>query len=472
MAEQQTSQVIVVDLDHTLICTDLFYESLVRSIKLSPLKTFLALFLVFKGRHLLKRKLADMVTIDATILPYNALVINYIKKWKDAGSKIVLASAADSRYVEAVAQHLGLFDEFFGSHQSNLKGTEKLRHLKSRFAQEEMTYIGDSFADLRLWEAGLKAVVVNPSRALRNTLNSRGISYEELSTPSSFLKALFKACRIHQWVKNLLILLPIVAAGRFSDAASWLHSILAIGAFSFLASSVYIINDITDLESDRKHPTKSKRPFASGNLSVSYALLLLPGLIGASLALASFLPRDFYLIMSLYFGLNLMYSFKLKRLVAIDVIALASMYSLRVMAGGIATGITVSQWLLAFCVTFFFGLAVLKRFTEVAKLLSNRISGRGYVREDKYTLLGLGIAGSLLSSLVFILYIRSDTVTQVYSNPEALWVIALLLLYWVSRIWLLAGRGMVDEDPVLFAVKDRVTYVVAVSVLAVLYAAH
>jgi 4-hydroxybenzoate polyprenyltransferase len=287
--------------------------------------------------------------------------------------------------------------------------------------------------------------------------------------------------RVRQWVKNLLVFLPTLLAYRFLDPAPVLNSTLAFLSFSFGASAVYVLNDLLDLEADRDHPEKRNRPFASGRLSLRVGYALIPLLLLASLALAYPLPRRFLLALAAYFAVTSLYSFFLKQIALVDILLLASLYTLRIMAGSAATGIVVSEWLLAFSMFLFLSLAAVKRYVELLRLRQRindensegpaRVKRRGYFAADLELIVQMGLASGYIAVLVLALYISSDTVTQLYGHPRVLWFVCPLLLYWVSRIWLLAHRGVLQEDPLSFAVNDRITWVVAGASASVLLVA-
>jgi len=284
------------------------------------------------------------------------------------------------------------------------------------------------------------------------------------------MKAFFSAIRIHHWLKNSLIFVPIITAHNLS----WLTfkpALLAFMSFSFLASAVYLLNDLYDLEADKQHPTKRNRALASGKLSKKHAILSLPFLLAASFAWAWTLPQEFLIILGCYLVLNIAYSWKLKRIFVLDVILLAGLYVIRILAGGKATAIPVSSWLLMFSTFFFFSLAMMKRFIEIKRMGTklDQIKNRPYRLQDLPAITSVGIANASLSCLLFALYLNSEKVRVLYSHPQRLWLVAMVLLYWTSRVWILANRNEIDDDPVLFAIKDRVTWILAVVVCGILW---
>ena len=475
------SKVLVVDLDNTLIKTDLLFEGFLQFLKQRPLKFPNLLRAVFLGsanargangggRARLKQFLVEQIEFRPDMLPYSEEVLHKIKLEKRDGARVVLASASHQSWVSAVADHVDLFHEAHGtSLELNLKGKNKLELIRQRFPLEKTTYIGDSSADLPIWRAVSGSVVVNPSRPLTRLLQSNRVVFEALESKTPLLRSLLKAIRIHQWAKNILLFVPLVMAHRVFEFEGWAKAVVGFFAFSFLASGVYILNDLLDLQADRAHPKKRHRPFASGALSISTGLLLLPFFIALSALLCFQLPIAFGLALLGYLMLNLGYSFRLKKTHSLDVVLLACMYSIRIFAGGLATGIVVSDWLLAFSTFFFFGLAVLKRFTEVAKMVARRsVSGRGYLADDKQTLLVLGIGSSMLSTVILTLYLNSPQVTALYSHPQHLWLVLPVFLFWITRLWIQANRNEVDSDPVVHALSDKVSYLAVGAVFLVL----
>lgn len=294
-------------------------------------------------------------------------------------------------------------------------------------------------------------------------------------SPPGTLRSLNRALRTYQWAKNLLLFVPMLMAHRIFEAEIWLDAVLGVLAFSLCASFGYVANDLVDREADREHPTKRHRPFASGALSTAFGLGLAPVLLGVAFGIAwVFLPLSFVLVLTLYLATTLAYSFTLKRRPLVDVLVLAGLYTLRIFAGGAATGIAVSEWLLAFSMFFFLSLALLKRFAEFRKLELDptaSVLGRGYRGDDVPVLRTAGQTAGYLSVLVLVLHIQSPEVTMLYTHPSLLWGVGVLLLYWITRVWLLAGRGEMHDDPVLFAAKDRVSYAVAAITAAVLFIA-
>lgn len=458
------SRYLIVDLDDTLVRTNTLADLTVKALRKRPWLLFILPFVLFQGRSRFKALLTTTTSLDASVLPYRQKILDLCQKHRaeDPANRTILASAADERLVASVADHLGIFDGVIGSKPGlNLKGTQKLAAIKELVKSDHFSYVGDSRADLPIWAACSHAVMVNPLPSVRKKVEKSGVSNEVMTDAKSSLRLIWKQMRPHQWVKNFLVFIPLFAAHRVLDVSALGMSLLAMITFSVLASTVYILNDMMDFEADRRHPTKRRRPFASGDLPLITGFALLPLMFLIAAGLSSLLPWTFQLIAASYFGLNLLYSFKLKEAIAIDVVLLGAFYTLRILAGGYAASIEVSAWLLSFSTFFFFGLAMVKRYTELNRMaaLSKTTSSRGYVAGDALPVIGLGIGTSLLAVLVLALYFNNPEVNELYQHDERLWLLIPVLLYWTARIWILAHRGEVDDDPVSFALKDRVSWI-------------
>jgi 4-hydroxybenzoate polyprenyltransferase len=434
-------------------------------------------FWLLRGRAHLKKELARRSLLDVSQLPYNRTVVDYLRRKKQDGARLVLATAANSALANKVSAHLGLFDEVIASTATeNIKGVKKAAVITDRLQGAPFVYVGHSRADLAIWKHAASAVLVNASKSVAvkaGALTRVGDVFIEETSRAG--RVLLRALRVHQWFKNLLIFVPIFTAHEFFNAGAWLSGAIAFTSFSLCASAVYLINDIADLENDRLHPTKRHRPLASGDLPLSVALLLAPALVAASASLSLLLSGRFMLVMAFYFAATLLYSLYLKRLLLLDVMLLAALYTIRIVAGLFATGLAVSHWLLAFSMFLFLSLALMKRYIELKEMNRNNRSkaiGRGYVVEDNELISKLGTTSGYLAVLVFALYINSDAVTRLYTNSLYLWAVCPLILYWISRIWILANRGQVHEDPIVFAIKDRASYVVVFLIALVMAAAR
>lgn len=467
---------LCVDLDGTLIKTDLLWESLLALLKQSPLSIFRLPLWLLKGRAHLKHEIARRVTLDVTTLPYQQDLLEFLSKERESGRELLLATASHVTLARAVAAHVGLFDQrVYGSDASvNLKGTRKVALLIERYGVRRFAYAGNSRADLPVWAQALEGIVVNASPGLVNRAQALTTVSQVFSEPISWLRVLAKALRVHQWAKNVLVFIPVVASHQLTDKRLLLQAGLAFMSFSFSASSVYILNDCLDLASDRRHPRKKNRPFASGRLSIPFGILLAGGCLLLGVLLAFLLPPLFLLVLAFYLALTTGYSFYLKQFVLVDVIVLAQLYTVRVYGGGAATNVVPSHWLLTFSLFLFLSLALVKRFTEL-RLMSQAedktLHGRGYWVSDVEHISSIGSASGLLAVLVLALYISSKEVLLLYSHSELLWLICPVMLYWISRVWMLAYRNRMDDDPVVFAVRDPKSYLMAAVIGAILFLA-
>ncbi|HEX2055047.1 MAG TPA: UbiA family prenyltransferase [Nitrospiraceae bacterium] len=458
---------LCVDLDGTLIKTDLVWESVLALLKKYPLLAFRLPLWLLKGRAHLKGEIARRVTLDVTSLPYNEDVVSYLRKERQSGRELVLATASHVAFARQVAAHLGLFTGgVLATDQVNLKGAAKLKALEERFGTRGYDYVGNSTADLPVWSRANQALVVTNSSSLLEQVRKRASVGQVFERHGSLLRLLLKAMRVHQWTKNILVLIPLVSSHQILNGPRVLAAFVAFLSFSLCASGVYILNDCLDLEADRNHPTKKRRPFAAGDLSIPVGLVVSLGCLLASFALAAVLPLPYFFVLGLYFLLTSSYSLYLKRLVLVDVIVLAQLYTVRVYAGGAATDIVPSHWLLTFSLFMFLSLALMKRFTEIKFKLKSEdedigVRGRGYRTTDAEHIASIGSSSGLIAILVLALYISSKEVLMLYSHPEVLWVICPVMLYWITRAWMLAYRNSMDDDPVVFAVRDWKSYVVA-----------
>lgn len=460
--------VLVVDLDGTLLRSDALFESFWSALGQDWKTLFRGLQALGQGRAALKQELARSSQVDVATLPYDPDVIAYIKAWKDEGGEAALVTATDQTLATRIAEHVGVFDEVHGSDGSvNLKGPHKAAFLRDHFDGKGYAYMGDAEADLPVWESAHKAITVNVSPALRKRAEAVAPETEHLATVAPSAKPYIKALRPHQWMKNILVFLPAFAAHQMT-APTLIQSFLAFMAFSLIASSVYVLNDLLDLRADRAHPRKRERPFAAGRIPIAHGTWMAAGLIvcGALIALA--LGWQFFVVMLGYYILTTAYSLNLKRRMVIDICVLAGLYTARIVAGGAATGIELSVWLLAFSIFFFFSLAAVKRQAELvdsAKRGNLKATGRGYHIDDLPIISMMAIGAGYVSVLVMMLYVNSPAVLELYSQPAALWGICCVLLYWLTRTVMLAHRGFMHDDPVIYAAKDRLSRVCLIIIL-------
>jgi 4-hydroxybenzoate polyprenyltransferase len=456
---------LFVDLDGTLVKTDLLLESLLVMLKAQPWTLLLLPFWLLGGRARLKSQIARRAHVAADTLIYDAQLVARLEAERRSGRTLVLATASNRKYADAVATHLGFFGGVIASNdQANLKGRQKVVAILEHTGGGPFDYAGNSSADLPIWRKARKVICVDTPGSVVRTVRTFAEPETMVTPRRAYLKLLIKAIRVHQWLKNALIFVPIAAAHHLGDVKGDLRVVAAFFAFSFLASSVYLMNDLTDLRSDRLHPRKRTRPFASGELPLHHGLALIPVLLGSSITIAVLcLPLPFLGVLGIYYMCSLAYNFWAKERVVWDVVLLAGLYVLRVIAGAAAVPVPASFWLLAFSMFIFSSLALAKRYSEMAsmsKLGRTNAHGRGYLTDDMPILQSMGVAAGYMAVLVMALYINSPEIHALYMRPQTLWGICPLLLFWMSRIWVKTHRGEMHDDPVVFAVKDRVSVLV------------
>jgi len=450
---------LYVDLDGTVIKTDLLFESILLLLKKSIFQTLLIPIWLIEGKANLKHQLSKRVHIPVELLPLNTEFHDYLKEEVERGRNIVLISASSQLAVRQVSDHLGLFIDAMGSDEDhNLKSKNKVTRILQLDPAGGFAYAGNSKADIAVWSEASEVILVNCKRSLAENLQHGNEKIQHFDAPQSTLKKFWQAIRPHQWLKNALIFLPLILSHQLNQPNLLLQACVAFLSFSCVASSVYLLNDMLDLNSDRQHQSKKQRPFASGDLSLVYGYLGAPSLLILGFLIALWLPAEFVLVLLTYWLLTTAYSLLLKRLFLIDVLTLASLYTWRIIAGSAAISVVTTYYLLAFSFFLFLGLAIVKRYTEFLNLQKqgkSSIEGRGYGVENLQTLATIGGGSSLVAVAVFAFYINAPATTELYSTPLLLWAICPLLLYLLWHIWALARRGEIDEDPVLFALTDR-----------------
>lgn len=467
---QRTDHALCVDLDGTLLRSDLLYESLLTLLASNPLYVFLLPFWLLRGKAAIKREIASRVSLLVDHLPYDARVLELLQTTQQRPR--VLCSASDKGLVDAIATHLGVFDEVMASDgRRNLAGHNKAEALNSRFGASQYDYMGNAGVDLQVWKHAAGAYVVNAGPELAAAAACVTTVRAHWPAQGGRLRTWIKALRIYQWAKNLLILVPLLTAHRFFDLPSVLDATTAFVAFGLCASGVYLLNDLLDLAADRQHARKRKRPFAAGDLPLLHGLLATPLLTVAGFALALWTSPDFALVLLVYYVMTLAYSFVLKRIAMIDVVMLAALYTIRIIGGAVAISADPSFWLLAFSMFIFLSLALVKRYTELASMANSgkqKVVGRGYDVSDLPLIQSLGAAAGYIGILVFAFYINSPDSLELYHNPRILWLLCPVLLYWISRVWIIAHRGEMHDDPIVFAARDHVSRIVAlISILIV-----
>jgi len=459
---------LCVDLDGTLVRTDLLVEGFFGLLRKRPWALLLVPLWLLRGKAYLKERIAREVDVDAALLPYHKGLLAHLREFHVSGRRLVLATASHRKYAEKVAAHLRIFDEVLATEGGyNLSGAAKRAVLVERFGRRGFDYAGNGRPDLAIWSDAAEAVVVNAERGVRAKVERIGIPALFIDDRRATAVSLVTALRLHQWLKNLLIFVPLAAAHKTVDVQLGLQAVIAFLAFGVTASSVYVLNDLLDLEADRRHPRKRNRAFASGNLPLSHGIALIPLLLAVGVAASvAFLPHSFVIALVGYYILTLTYSLWAKSQVMVDVLFLAGLYTIRLLAGAAAVSVTPSFWLLAFSMFLFLSLALVKRYSELVVMLREGLenaAGRGYKVEDLPVLQSLGAASGYLSVLVLALYINSPDVHTLYAWPVALWALCPLLLFWISRVWMKAHRGEMHDDPVVFAARDRVSLLVGLA---------
>jgi len=456
---------VVVDLDGTLVRTDLLHEGVFGLLRQSPLALFRLPFWLLNGKAAFKARVAERVSLEPRFLPWNIELLDWLRERRGAGDRLVLATAANERYARSVADHLGIFSDVLASTATvNLAGADKLRRIKALLGGQTFAYAANGAVDLPVWRAAASAVVVDASAPVTAAAEAGGNVTAVFRRERRPLQQLLVAMRPHQWLKNLLVFMPLVLSHQVNNLTLVGNSLLGFIAFCLCASSVYLLNDLLDLPADRRHPTKRFRPFAAGELPVSFGVVAMLVLLGAALLLALALPRFFIDVLALYFIAAVAYSLWLKRKALVDGLVLAGLYTLRLIAGAAVIEVLPSFWLLAFSMFIFLSLAFIKRYSELRLLnptTDTPVAGRGYTAVDMETLAQLGSASGFLAVLVLALYINGSKVEQMYARPEVLWILCPMMLYWVSRMWLLTRRGDMHEDPVVFTLRDLRTWVLA-----------
>lgn len=464
---------LCVDLDGTLAYSDTLAEELVALG--GGLRALIALLkLPLVGRALFKQHIATLADFDPALLPYNADLVAYLEAQKQTGRYLVLATAANRKTAEAVADHLGIFDEVLASDETrNLKGRTKAQALRERFGYRKFAYAGNDRSDIAVWRDSGGAIVVNASAGLANQVGT--IAPIEKIVPGHPKRSLslLRAMRPHQWFKNLLVFLPIFTANAVGERAAWINAVLLFAAFCATASSIYLINDATDLIADRKHPRKRERPFASGSLSLSTGLIASFILFALGIGIAYDTGALFVILA--YAALSIGYSLGLKELPLLDVFLLAALYTIRVYGGGLVTGHELSLWLLGFSGFLFLGLAILKRVAELTALKEKRGSfahRRGYSTADLRIMELLGCSASFSSSVVLALFVQQQEALSEYASPTLLWGTVPIILFWQCRLWLSTARGYMHDDPIIYSARDWVSWVAGACVLLLMLAAH
>jgi 4-hydroxybenzoate polyprenyltransferase len=466
---------LCVDLDGTLVRTDMLFETLAAALRRNPLVALALPFWLLRGRAHLKRRLAQRCAIDPSTLPYDESVLEMLRRERAAGRRLVLATATDEGVARGIARHLDLFDAVVASDgDRNLKGNAKARHLAEAYGERGFDYLGNDAADLPVWSRARTAYVASHGPAFPARVAASGADMRHVVTRRGARWALLRALRPHQWTKNVLVFVPVLTAHRIHDEAALAAATVAFAAFCLAASATYLLNDLADLEHDRRHPDKRRRALAAGELPLWAAALLAPLLLAAAFMLALPLALPFLAELAGYAAATTAYSLWLKRIVLVDAFTLAGLYAVRILAGAAAIDVPVSHWLLVFSLFMFLSLALAKRHAELSGLARREIaeaSGRGYRAGDRDLVGVIGAASGQISVLVFSLYITSPEVGVLYARPWLLWVACPIFLYWIARVWLLAYRDALQEDPLVFALRDPVSLALGAATVVTVIAA-
>lgn len=466
---------LCVDLDGTLLRTDTTWEAVLLLLRNHPASIPLLPFWALRGKLYLKEMLAKTVVMDVRHFPLNEELYAYLKEEAATGRPLVLVTGAAASTAKAVQEHLGIFPQVLATGEGiNLTGRHKAKMLVERYGEKGFDYVGNAAIDLKVWPHARHAIVVNAAPGVFRRAGTLVTFERQFLARGPVMRAFLRAVRPHQWMKNTLILVPVVTAHQLADQAMLARGLLAFVSFCFCTSSVYLLNDLLDLSSDRQHPRKRFRPLASGDLPIPVAVIGAPLLLLCGIVLALLLPPLFQLVLLSYFLITFAYSWYLKQLVLVDVFILAALYTVRIIAGHAATGIPYSLWLLMFSLFFFLSLALVKRFSELESMVRESretVAGRGYLASDRVQVAVMGSASGYISALILALYVTSEQVTTLYTRPALLWIIIPLMLFWISRMWMLASRGMVHEDPIVFTLKDGLSYLVGSLIALVMFLA-
>jgi 4-hydroxybenzoate polyprenyltransferase/phosphoserine phosphatase len=465
--------VLAVDLDGTLLRSDMLHETLWGALAVRSRHLGEAILSLFRGRAALKASLAENADIDPATLPYDQRVLDHIAAWRAKGGYVVLVTATDVRLARQVADHLGVFDAVHGSTADrNLKGAEKTALLVAEYGRQGFVYIGDSRADLAVWAEAAEAVTVGADRSVRRAVDAMGRPALHIPARGGDIRSMLRALRPHQWLKNLLVFVPIIADPAHGGW-EWTWALSAFVSLSLAASAGYVINDLLDLSDDRSHPRKRNRPFARGDLSVAMGTRMVPVLLLLSFAVASQISAGLVVVVMTYFVLTMAYSLRLKRHSIVDICTLAALYTIRIVAGAVAIGVSLSVWLLAFSMFTFFALAAAKRLGELsdADAAGRTVTRRGYTVEDRRILSQMAVSAGYVGVLVLALYIDEPEVQDRFGSHRMFWGVCALLIFWISRLVLVANRGEMDDDPLIWAMKDPVSRATGVIVAALIAAA-
>ncbi|MBC2608256.1 UbiA family prenyltransferase [Pelagicoccus albus] len=456
---------LCVDLDGTLIKTDSLHELLLKFIKNNPLKSLLVPFWILSGKAAFKARLTKEVELQPALLPYNEKVLDYMKEQSD-DREVYLCTGANEAIAKPIADYVGGFDGVIASNGDvNVTGKNKSDLLNKKFGKGAYAYIGNASIDYNVWDDAGEIAVTSSSSGFISAVEKRYDNVTSFKLPGASPRSLIKAVRLHQWVKNSLLFVPLLIDHKIANVSMVIAAVLGFLSFSLMASATYLINDLLDLEADRAHPKKSKRPFASGTISAFSGVKITIALFALSIALLFFVPWEFSIVAGVYLVSTLLYSFHVKSMVILDACLLAGLFTIRVIGGTVLIANEWSFWLLAFSMFLFVSLAFTKRAAELYQQIQRDVkhtAGRAYRTDDYPLIVSMGVSSGFISVLVIALYVNSVDVVKMYTQPEVLWLICPLLMYWIGRIWLKTVRGQMNEDPIVFAIKDRISHITAI----------
>jgi 4-hydroxybenzoate polyprenyltransferase len=465
---------LLVDLDGTLVCTDTLWEIVLVYLRRNPLRIFGLLYWLLRGKAHFKERISNSASLDVSTLPYRVELLDMLREQSKLGRRILLATGANYAIAKPVADHLGIFEGIISSDALlNVVGDAKASAIERTLGPQSFLYAGNSTTDLPIWNRCAGAIVVNaPTSCITRLRQAEKRIILVYPRTRPVLRAYIKAIRVHQWLKNLLVFVPLGLSHQIRNWPLLGDTVLGFLAFSMVASAGYVMNDLLDLEADRKHPSKRKRPFASGQIPI-WVGFVGALLLGAAL-ISVVLPVQGSLMLAGYLVATLFYSAYLKTKLAVDVVTLALFYTVRILYGGVITGTTISIWTLAFAMFIFLSLAQIKRVIELPVESPHdqaRLPRRGYFPSDRPQIAAQAAASGYLAILVMALYINSPQVQTIYRHAQILWAICPLLIYWLNRMLILANRGYLDADPLIFAIEDRASQLVAIAMAAVVWLA-
>ena len=467
LAPPQASVPLCIDLDGTLVKTNTMFEAIAALARVRPTVLLLWPLWLLRGCATVWRRIGTHTPLDAARLPYRREVIDLIRSEAASGRKIVLVTGAHPNVAGRVAEHLGCFDSVIaeaGGRQ--LVGSQKADVLVRKFGDAGFDYVGDARRDLPVWRRSRKILIAGATSSLVRQVSGAGQEISIVAPRQARWRKFLAALRPHQWSKNLLVFVPLILGHKFLDPTLEAMAFMAFVAACFAGSAMYLMNDLLDVEADREHPSKCARPLASGDLPIETALISAPILVIASAVLAYAAGPLVLGLITVYLLSSTAYSVRLKRIPAVDVVLLAGLYCLRLGLGGAASGITLSPWTVAFSMFLFLSLALMKRYSELHNLKLRQkedVLGRGYRVCDMQAIASLGSASGMTAVLVIALYVNGNDVRTLYAHPTVLWLVSAVVMLWITRMWLIAGRGELHEDPVLFALKDRWSLGIAIA---------